>query len=196
VIEFVHLSRLRLQILLSPEHLPQFLAIALTFGQDAKAPHHIPFQLALRWRTAECNQRWEEGWQQSSAHRRAQRLQARVDRAEHRIRVVYSCLFLWRLRTRPSHSHLRAPGLLPNTPARLVPPPLIPGGGASSQKNDAHPALSGRLVQSACLPYTRISKSVHGIALLSREYHKNSCKTTRKPCTISTNSLDERYRWG
>jgi hypothetical protein len=45
VIEFVHLSRLRLQILLSPEHLPQFLAIALTCGQDAKAPHRMLFQL-------------------------------------------------------------------------------------------------------------------------------------------------------
>src|SRR5437879_1712635 len=48
---------------------------------------------------------------------------------------------------RPSHSSLRAPCLLPSTPARLVPPPLIPGGVASSQKNDAHPSEYGDLTE-------------------------------------------------
>ena len=44
VIEFVHLSRLRLQILLSPEYLPQFPTVALTFVQEAKALHRMLFQ--------------------------------------------------------------------------------------------------------------------------------------------------------
>ena len=63
------------------------------------APSHVNPLLSLR--SAECNQRWEESWQQSSAHRRAQRLQVRVNRAEQRIRVIYSYLLWWRLRTCP-----------------------------------------------------------------------------------------------
>ena len=45
MIEFVHLSRLRLQILLPPQHVPQFSTIALTFVQEALAAHGVLFQL-------------------------------------------------------------------------------------------------------------------------------------------------------
>jgi hypothetical protein len=47
MIEFIHLPRLRLEILLPPEHVPQFPAVALTFVQDALATHGMLFQLGF-----------------------------------------------------------------------------------------------------------------------------------------------------
>src|SRR5258707_12351366 len=44
MIEFVHVPRLRFEIFLLPEYLPQFPTIPFTFVQDAKARRCIFFQ--------------------------------------------------------------------------------------------------------------------------------------------------------
>jgi hypothetical protein len=66
-------------------------------------PCHVNPMLALHG--AQCNERWEEAWQQCSKHRRSQRMQQRLERYwrryEQMVRVVQCSLLLLRLRTRP-----------------------------------------------------------------------------------------------
>ena len=87
------------------------------------APCHVNPMLALR--CAERNQRWEEAYEQSTAHRRFQHKQRRLERQEQhyqqRLRTVQTTVLLWRVRTRTRKPKPPSSPLLPGHSPRPAP---------------------------------------------------------------------------
>lgn len=64
------------------------------------SPHHVNSMLALR--TAVCNQRWDEAWQEGIREHANQRTLMRHQRAQVRVRTLFFPLLFWFARLRPT----------------------------------------------------------------------------------------------
>ncbi len=90
------------------------------------APSHVNPMLALR--TAVCNDRWDEAWQEMTDSRRTVRIQVRFDRQQQRcaalLRLMQVQVLLLRLRTRTSTTPKKKP--VPASPSPGLPSPRRP----------------------------------------------------------------------
>lgn len=93
------------------------------------APTHVNPMLALR--TALCNDRWDEAWQQVRIMQRQRRLSRRLQRASARRMALMSVLLLALVRVRPD---LALP--FASLPRHSPPPATLPG---SSRPSPHHP---------------------------------------------------------
>jgi hypothetical protein len=102
------------------------------------APNHVNPMLALR--TAVCNERWDEAWQESVAEQQTQRQRKRQQQATARIQPLLSSVLLLLLRLRPP-----TPKPVPPSPPLAKPAATLPG---SSRPSAHHPWKRGL----ACRP--------------------------------------------
>lgn len=103
------------------------------------APMHVNPMLALR--TAVCNERWDEAWQDSLAEQQAGRHSKRQHLATTRFQSLLSTFLLLRLRLRPPTPKSTPP----SSPKPVQPAATLPG---SSRPSAHHPWKRGR----ACRP--------------------------------------------
>jgi hypothetical protein len=107
-------------------------------------PTHVNPMLALR--TAVCNERWLETWQEVMTEQRHQRNRQRQCQAATRLRPLISSLMLLFLQFHPP-----APKPAPPAPRPVAPAATLPG---SSRPSAYHPWKQGR----ACRPKIRAKK--------------------------------------
>lgn len=93
------------------------------------APAHVNPMLALR--TAVCNERWAEAWQEIGTHRRCQRTMRFQQRATPRLQQIVSSWLLLLFQFRPP-----TPKPAPKPSVPLAPAATLPG---SSHPSAHHP---------------------------------------------------------